>query len=208
MAKKKRASKKKQPNSRKAKPREKKPKEPPVVHQTTGKVIQRFAIFLFFTTGTFYLLLNQAVGGNAPWKVIVLSLLPFLYLVLRRQAFQAPGFFGLIQPTVSRVGLGLGAFAVANGLCWLLFRFVMLGRPSDDLFIPVLNGAFFVLSPVFAFIVKLKVTSWASFMALGTSFQLFLAFVSLVYFYGCVSVVQLEANHLPASKKPLYMLPV
>ncbi len=202
------SSKKKQASSQKSKPRGGKAQKTSPERQSLGKVIQRLLVFILVTTGLFYVVLNFAVGGNALWKVFVVAAIPYAYLAMRRQFFEAPGFFALLRPTLSNLLLGLGVFVLANGLGFLLFRFGIQGTPSNETLARMLQGTLFVISPVLAFSVKLKATSWASFAALDSSFQLSLTLSSLLYYYGCITLVHLEKDHDLAEQAPLHMLQV
>ena len=212
MAKKKRSKKNKnkqnnqktqQKSSRKKEAKESKPKR-----LTLGKVLPRFVIFLLVAAGIFYITLNFAVGGNALWKISVLTILPFGNLAVRKQFFETQGYFSLLKPTVSQLTWTIGGFVVANGLSLLLFRFIIMGRPAEDLLARIASGILFVVSPVFAFTLKLKVTTWAAFTSQTGTVQASLLLASVLYYYGCVALLKLETEHDLAEQKPLHMLPV
>lgn len=193
---------------KKAKSRKKAEKEAPLEHQSAARVTLRMSMFLLVSAGIFYVTLYHVVGGNATWKVYVLVALPYAYLPIRSQAFETSGFFNLLKPTLSRLLWSVAAFFLANGLCWLLLRYAIQGHPAGDTPVRVAKAALFVVSPMFAFAMNVKISSWAAFASQNTPFQLVLVLVSFFYYYGCVSLAQLEKNHLPAKQEPLHMLPV
>lgn len=211
MAKKKRSSKKKQsqkPKPPRSKGSKNKAKDKAPERQSVQKVLVRLLVFLLVASGIFYLFLDFAVGKNALWKVFVVVSLPYINLLTRKQFFEAPSFFGLLQPKGFNLGASLGAFAALNGLCLLLLQLGALTSNSKNLGSQIVHGIAFVLNPVFGFALRLNVTTVASFKSLPTSTLASVIAASLLFYYGCAVMVDLEKNHDPAKQQPLHMLPM